>query len=261
MIYSVLAIQIATLALIAIVAYKLRERFRFQDERLTAFRRKLGTEIEQRLLPVLQGISAEAQNSVSLTALGLRFPVFLGDSSIDSFHARRLIQELVARQPSTIVELGSGSSTVLIARVIQLMGLDTCKHISVDHETIFLELSKRYAELNGLASRISFHHCPLGAISSVGKVWYSGVPEALEGRKIDLLVIDGPPAYQPGQQEARYPALPVLYPHLSPHCTIILDDANRPGELEIVKRWLAEYPDFKLVRHKQGKGLAVLVRN
>ncbi len=60
---------------------------------------------------------------------------------------------------------------------------------------------------------------------------------ALWGDPIDLLVVDGPPAYAAGHGLARYPALPVLCDLLAPRATVILGDAERPGEQEVLRRW------------------------
>jgi len=49
--------------------------------------------------------------------------------------------------------------------------------------------------------------------------------------------VDGPPAYAAGQGLARYPALPVLRGRLAPGATVILDDVERPGEQEVLRRW------------------------
>lgn len=212
------------------------------------------------LLTMLDEKTAEIGNTVALTALGLKFPVFLGDASIDSFHARYLVQQLVAEPPGVILELGSGSSTVLIARAMELQKAEDYLHISIDHESHFLEISRKYAQVNGVEDRVKFAHCPLVKIEPLGVEWYADVPQLLEGKKIDLLIVDGPPACQVGQEKARLPALQVLYPHLAEKCTIILDDANRPGEIEVSKEWLQAYPEFHLTRLKRGKGIAVLTR-
>ncbi len=53
-------------------------------------------------------------------------------------------------------------------------------------------------------------------------------------------MVDGPPAYAAGHGLARYPALPVLYDWLAPDATLVLDDAERPGEQEVLRRWERE---------------------
>lgn len=202
--------------------------------------------------------TAEIVNANALAALNLRFPVFFGGPSVDATHARILIQQLVYRTPNTIAELGSGTSTILIAKAMQLLGSTEHLHVSIDHELRYLDVTKKYAKLNGVFDSIKFAHCPLRSLDIEQGEWYSNVPEALEGRKIDLLIIDGPPAYESGKQRARGPALHVLFPHLAEDCTILLDDANRPGERQIVEQWLVKYPQLKIRRIDDGKGIAIL---
>lgn len=249
---------ITLIFLLILLIYKLSIRLGTQEKLI----RDLPDKISNKFLPALEAASLETQNAVSLGALNFPFPVFLGGPSIDSFHARYLVQQLVSRQPKVIVELGSGSSTVIIARVYQLLGIQNCTHISIDHEAFFLDLSRRYAELNGVADRVDFCHCPLEPVAASldGNRWYSGVSNTLKGRKIELLVIDGPPAYEDETQNARYPALPMLYEHLSSTCMVILDDANRFGEKTAVERWKKAYPEFTVAHYANGKGIAVLTR-
>jgi hypothetical protein len=56
-----------------------------------------------------------------------------------------------------------------------------------------------------------------------------------------MIVIDGPPAYEVSKEKARYPALPFIYSMLSDRCSIFLDDADREGEKEIIRRWEEEF--------------------
>lgn len=66
--------------------------------------------------------------------------------------------------------------------------------------------------------------------------WYSIDPilEALDGDKIDLLLIDGPKGKG---TISRYPALPELHEHLADEAIVILDDAQREPEQECAARW------------------------
>ena len=56
-------------------------------------------------------------------------------------------------------------------------------------------------------------------------------------REFDLLIVDGPPGSTP---QSRYPAIPYFRESLADDYAVILDDANRPEEQEILKRWQAE---------------------
>jgi hypothetical protein len=71
-----------------------------------------------------------------------------------------------------------------------------------------------------------------------GAPWYAERALAeLPGDGIELLLVDGPPGYGEGMARSRYPALPALGPRLAPGALVVLDDADRPGEGEILDRW------------------------
>lgn len=215
-------------------------------------------ESNTKLAVAISDAGLESVNATCLAPLGLKFPVFLGGWSVDSFLGRWLVQHLLERRPKCIVELGSGSSTSLIARTMELLGENKVTHIAVDHEEKYLGLTRDVATLNGVSDRVEFLHCPLVRYESLDKLWYGGLAEKLTDRKIDLLIIDGPPASL--QPMSRYPALPLLLPYMSEHCTVILDDANRDEEQEIARRWAQENPEFNLSLIREGHGLAILTR-
>ena len=56
--------------------------------------------------------------------------------------------------------------------------------------------------------------------------------------EIDLLVVDGPPGSL--SEMAGSPAPHVLESQLAPNAVVILDDADRPGEQGIARRWITE---------------------
>lgn len=65
--------------------------------------------------------------------------------------------------------------------------------------------------------------------------WYD--VEALELPLFSLVVCDGPAGRTRG---GRFGLLSVLGDRLESGCTILLDDAERPGEREVLRRWHAE---------------------
>lgn len=255
------------IGILAYVAYKMRARFLHLDKQLSQITNSINNRIDNRIDNCVTTFAnsldekiMEVQNTISLMHMPFKFPVFLGNASIDSHHARFLVQHLVEVRPKTIVELGSGSSTLIIAHVLNSLGIKDVYHLSVDQEIHYLKISERWAELNGVSNYVKFFHAPLTPYSGHDTPWYSGVTHAVQDRKIELVLVDGPAAYEAGFEYARYPALPALYSLLSEHCTIILDDANRPAEQSIVKRWLTEYPEFNASYIKSGKGVAILRR-
>ena len=64
--------------------------------------------------------------------------------------------------------------------------------------------------------------------------WYP--PDELPN-EIDLLIVDGPPAFEPGHGAARAAALPRLDDRLVHDASVILDDINRPGEQQVIATW------------------------
>lgn len=63
--------------------------------------------------------------------------------------------------------------------------------------------------------------------------WYDP-PRAKLARDFALVVCDGPQGTTPG---GRYGLLPVLGQHLGSGCVILLDDAMRDGEQQVLARW------------------------
>lgn len=158
--------------------------------------------------------------------------------------------------PTTIVECGSGVSTIVHARAAQLNGHG---HVyAIDHDPAFAEQTRQALYEFGLVDWATVTHAPLTTIE-VGGVraeWYD--PERLpEVATIDLLFVDGPPADTP-KPIARYPAGRLLFPRLSADAAVFVDDAARPGEVEMLRRWAAEFPELGQHRHPCEKGCVEL---
>jgi predicted O-methyltransferase YrrM len=256
----VLIFIILTLLLIAALALKARQWVKTIKQDINQINVALNESHEQTKNSINRA-TEETVNAICLSALGFQFPVFLGGPSIDAWHARSLLFILQENKPRTILELGSGSSTLLIARTLQLMGVPAERHISVDHESRFLNNTRDLAKQNGLDQFVNFEHCPLEPLAGFDLPWYSRIPELVGNTKLDLVVIDGPPAYAENISRAREPALEVLRPYLNENCVIILDDANRTGEQQIVMNWIKKYPEFHLHHMSEGKGIAILIFN
>jgi predicted O-methyltransferase YrrM len=254
----VAAIALLTLLVLIWMAWKLRARFLHLDGQLAALSAEFRKMIDNRVVDRIAEVSVEVQNASALRQLDFKSPLFLGGWSIDSFLGRTIFDSVLVDRPNCIVELGSGSSTLLIARCLSLIGHGDAEHIAVDHEETYLEQTRSYLALNGLEQHVKLWLCPLSRDDVTGKLWYSGLTQRLEGHKIDLLLIDGPPGTT--QEDSRYPALPVLMPFLSDRCTIMLDDARRPAERSIVEQWAAKFPDFDVRFLRDGHGVAILRR-
>jgi predicted O-methyltransferase YrrM len=154
--------------------------------------------------------------------------------------------EIVLSQCRCVLELGSGTSTVLLARLLAQQGdVVGPHHVAVEHDAHWAKWVEGQLQREGLHALVTVLHVPLAAHprAEPGLLWYEerrlldGLDAALSGRTVDLLLVDGPPADGPEKTLARYPALPVLQTRLAPGATVVLDDVERAGEQEVLRRW------------------------
>lgn len=151
---------------------------------------------------------------------------------------KMLSDHALQARPHMVVECGSGLSTVVIARCLQINGAG---HVySMEHMEKFAELTRRELARQGVEEWATVIDAPLGPCEFGGRrfSWYStaGLPDGT----IDLLIVDGPPART--GSSPRYPAGPVLFPRLAPDGAIFVDDAGRPEELAVIADWRKEFP-------------------
>ena len=149
-----------------------------------------------------------------------------------------------------VLECGSGVTTILLGL---LCGKRNIQVWSLEH---FDEWRQRVSGVladNGIAGA---HVCSAPLVEYGEFVWYDPpLPEMPEA--FSLVICDGPPGSTKG---GRYGLLPVLGDRLPPGATILLDDAGRPGEAELIKRWETEARFETEIRGSQERGFAVLRR-
>lgn len=150
-------------------------------------------------------------------------------------------------KPKLVVELGSGVSTVVMAKA------GAKKIISFDGSEEFARGTRNLLQAHG-ARGVEVRVTKLAPFKS-SSAWYD--PNAFKDiKKIDLLVIDGP---QGGDDSnARYPAFDVLLSKLSPKAIIILDDVKRAGERKLAEDFAAALPKHSLDILDHEKGTAVI---
>jgi predicted O-methyltransferase YrrM len=176
-----------------------------------------------------------------------------------------VFNDIVLNGRRRVVELGSGISTVLLARLLcQRSPVGGFRIAAVEHDARWAQWVTEQLDREGTGSDVVVVHAPLAPHPRAerGLSWYDdaaltgGLHTALRGDPIDLLLVDGPPAYAAGHGLARYPALPVLCDLLAPGATVVLDDAERPGEQEVLRRWEHE-SGYDFDRQADRAGVAV----
>lgn len=175
----------------------------------------------------------------------------LGSWKADTVFLKAIVDTVAELRLRVVVELGSGASTLVAARALQLFGPDRSELHSCDQHREFVEMMRTWLEEHGLGGHL--WHAPLGRVGDDWPgLWYRlpFIPE-----EIDLLLIDGPPwAIHPFVRGAA----DRLFSRIAPGGMVLLDDAARPGERIVARRWAREWPDFDFRLDTSGsKGLLV----
>lgn len=170
----------------------------------------------------------------------------------------KLSELILFKRPDFVLELGSGVSTVVAASCLRLNGKG--KLISLDDDPDYAQATRNALMLHDLANIAEVVHAPLREtqVNGATQPWYDIGRLKLDCR-IDLLVIDGP-QLSVGKL-ARYPALPLLADKLSDDAVIMLDDAIRQDEKQVVAQWQKEFQD-KIFRYiEMEKGAYIISKN
>lgn len=138
-------------------------------------------------------------------------------------------------EPGTVVEFGSGLSTVLVAAWMNRRGRGRFR--SFDHDARWAATTSRHLSKHGLDRYCRLSCVPLSPISVQGHTvdWYDLPRDVEQLAGIDLVIVDGPPSH--AQAMARLPALFALETRLSDDCCFVLDDATRPEETAVAAIW------------------------
>jgi hypothetical protein len=192
-----------------------------------------------RRLDLLQDQISETQGLVQLTRFDDRYPMpFGGGWALTADAAVILVREIALRRPGTVVELGSGVSTLLIGRMLKEFGEG--KLYSLDHDAEWAARTRAHVRASGLEDHVVVLDAPLSRqrFDDDEYDWYSLPDEVRRLAGIDLLVVDGPPQSLSPSGIPRYPAFPAFAGQLSSDGLVYVDDAKRPQEQRMISQWM-----------------------
>jgi predicted O-methyltransferase YrrM len=207
--------------------------------------------------------AAAAAALLSLTAQGPYLPWGAGTMRVAGLVA--VCNDVVLSARRCLLELGSGTSTIVLARLLrERWPGGEQRQVAVEHDGAWAGWVGDQLRREGLGDRASVLHVPLAPHrhGQAGLPWFdqdlldAGLDAALDGAAVDLLLVDGPPADTADKVLARYPALPALHGRLAPGATVVLDDVERPGEQEVLRRWELEFP-VRFDRRAEDAGVAL----
>lgn len=240
LIFILISLFIYTLIILLIIIYrKIKDFISYQLDNLSKEIEYLKRDIDK------------IKGKLYIDNLNFEIPLSFGGWAIDEDFAKIVVDEIIKREYSYILELGSGISTLIIAKIIKLMGKG--EFISVEHDKRFFDDTSKLLNLNKLNEYVKLIYAPLKSISIDGKDWFWYDTNFINGiEKIDFLLIDGPPRYI--QEMSRYPALPLLAEKFSENVVIYLDDGKREDEKAIIEKWkqIFSYLNFQYIDTSKG---------
>lgn len=162
----------------------------------------------------------------------------LGVWTLGSASLRLLRGTIEERRPRSVLEFGSGVSTLALASVMTSVhgALRGPCIVSIEQDAEQAALTRRGLVEAGLEALVDLRVAPLTRRSMGGRMLstYDIDPKTILHRgPFDLVLIDGPLA-EPG---ARYTTLALFASSISPGATILLDDALRDGEIWAASGW------------------------
>ena len=176
----------------------------------------------------------------------------LGSWKADTGLLALVAEHILEHRPKLVVEFGSGASTLILAQALRKAGGGTL--ISFEQHADFVDATRTWLKDHGLVADM---RAVPRAPSPDGwpGLWYD------HGRlpaNIDMMLIDGPPwTIHPLTRGGAS----TLFDNIAPGGTVFLDDAARPGERLVARRWRKARPDFDFQLWKGGtKGTLIGTR-
>ena len=223
---------------------------------LRALHRKVNTRIAREISASTKELKAEVWQSFRqseamqqlLSLLKFSAPVPPTRSWAASPDLLLTLAQLVrTHNPKLVVELGSGVSTLVVAKA------GAKKVISIDNSAEFAgktrEVLKEH-KVRGVEIRVAELKAHISGVD-----WYdTNVIKDL--KRIDLLIVDGPPGSK--NPQARMPARAEFIAKLSPKAIIVIDDVNRDGERKLAEAFAKALPNHILTIYPHEKGTAVI---
>lgn len=131
-----------------------------------------------------------------------------------------------------VIECGSGITTLLLGHRCQQLGR---KLWALEHHAGWATRMRTILAKHGLDQTVTVIDAPL--IASEQYTWYDTSSLPID-YTYEMVICDGPPGHIHG---GRYGLLPELGQRLVTGCRILLDDASRPGEQDVLAKWEDEY--------------------
>lgn len=179
----------------------------------------------------------------------------LGGWALDTPAIDRLAQLLRKHRPSTVVEFGSGTSTLLIAGILAELKTPNSTLISCEQDSAWAERMRALLTEAGLQDIAHVLNLPLAPATVEQPAGFAMTDEAellLRAHPPQLVLVDGPIL---SSGASRLGTLDLVKPFIEGDALVLLDDALRDAELLIAEAWSTRSDVDVLGIRPRGKGL------
>ncbi|MBK5230613.1 MAG: class I SAM-dependent methyltransferase [Thermoleophilia bacterium] len=178
----------------------------------------------------------EARRSIGRRDGLLRHAAEANDLPQRAPNESRLAELVRERRPRTVVEFGSGASTILLAELMSDQGSDS-HVISVQQDEAQAARTREALAGAGLDQNASVVHVPVGAVGEVaprGYVLSEQSASALRAHPPELVYVDGP-TRESGA--SRLGVVDLIAPFVKDDAILLLNGAFRDAELAVAAAW------------------------
>jgi predicted O-methyltransferase YrrM len=175
---------------------------------------------------------------VNLSPLRTGYVLPSSDMAMDGDALLSVVLHIVRSDARSVVECGSGVSTMMIGNLFKGRGEGHLFSLEED-ETWFGQM-RTFIAAQGLDDYVTLLCAPLADWAEAGRWYDRSVAQLILDRlpHVDLLLVDGP---QGKNEQFRYGALPYFGPVLDTSSLIMLHDLDREVERAVLERWRIEF--------------------
>lgn len=168
-------------------------------------------------------------------------PEWLGGWALCAETVEYLVEQIQELRPSTILEFGSGTSSLALAWIMKrLYGVSAKPYVfSIDQSSSYIEQTRALLLRYGLIDQVRFLQADLvyQTIGANATRCYELPPGVLEqffdGAQPEMVLVDGPA----GENGIRFGTVPLVRDRVAPNARVFLDDGFRDSELSTADQW------------------------
>jgi predicted O-methyltransferase YrrM len=193
-------------------------------------------------------------SAISLLRIPVKTPIyFMGHTVAPDFV--QIVNEIIRRNTiESILELGSGLSTILLSAFIKENGLK-CDILSLENSEDWVRLIKNEVDknINGYTNiNIEVVYAPLKKYSNLKDEYYT-IESIPKDKKYDLIVIDGP-----SKAVQRQYSFQMLNKFIKTKTIFIFDDGDLKPIPQSIKKWIKVNSDWEARYYQTVKGTWVI---